>query len=117
MIVVNRPKLLVMEAPLPPQAQTNMTSARVLFGLAWQVEQIAYDHGLYNVREATVQNVRSFFVGHGRLKSETAEIVIKRKCKELGWHPQDHNAADALALWHYQCAIVAPGLELKRHTA
>lgn len=117
MILVHRPTLCVMEAPLVPQAQTNITSARILFGLAWQVEHVCYDSGLYNVREAMVQKVRAFFVAHGRLSSEAAEAAVRRKCRSLGWSPQDHNAADALALWSYQCAIVAPGLELKRHTA
>jgi hypothetical protein len=108
------PDLIVFESPLPPAAQSAAHSARILYGLAWQTEAIAF---LSRIKcfEATVQEVRQFFLGHGRLKSEDAEYAIARKCKLLGWTPQDHNVADAFALWSYQAAIVSPRFELKRH--
>ena len=108
MIAGHRPALLVKEAPLPPQAHTNMTSAQVLFGLDWSVEHVAYDAGLYAVYEAYVQEIRKFFLGNGGLSPAAAEAATRRKCLSCGWKPPDHNAADALALWAYQCAIVSP---------
>jgi len=106
--------VITFEAPLPPQAQSAMASARILYGLSWQLEQYAHAMGI-KCFEATVQEIRQFFIGHGRLKSDDAEYAISRKCKMLGWSPCDHNAADALALWSYQAAIIDPRFELKRH--
>jgi hypothetical protein len=106
--------LIVFESPLPPAAQTGAHSARILYGLAWQVEAFAHEQRI-KCFEASVQEIRQFFIGHGRLKSEDAEYAIARKCKLLGWTPEDHNVADALALWSYQAAIINPRFELKRH--
>src|SRR5215831_12844222 len=82
---VSKPALLVFEAPLAPQAQRSPATARLLLGLAWQVEAIAYGHGLYRLYEATVHDVRKFFIGAGRLKAEDADSAIRRKCRALGW--------------------------------
>jgi hypothetical protein len=114
-LAVSKPALLIFEAPLAPQAQRSPATARLLLGLAWQVEALAFDHQIFRVYEATVQEVRKFFIGAGRLKAEDADFQIRRKCKAFGWQTADSHAADALALWSYQCAIVAPGTELQRH--
>jgi hypothetical protein len=89
------PRIVVFEAPLPPRAQSSTAVARVLIGLAFEVERVCFDAAIYDVREATVQQIRAYFLGNGRLPSTDAEAATLRRCRQLGWAPGDHNAAAA----------------------
>jgi hypothetical protein len=35
------------------------------------------------------------------------------QCRRLGWDFRDDNAADALAIWSYACALIDPQTALK----
>lgn len=101
--------IVVFESPLLPfmkQGATSIQAIRRLIGLAAVTEELLYSLERYDVREARVSDVRSHFIGSNRHKREQAKALTIQRCKQLGWTPQDDNAADALALWDYQCSIL-----------
>ena len=87
---------VVMEAPLPPQAQTHAHTARLQLYLAGAVETWCYRRSI-ECREAAAPTVRKAVLGSGRAKKP--EVIAW--CQAQGWNPTDDNAADALALWRY----------------
>ena len=112
---VERPRLIVFEAPLAPSfmtGHTNTDTVRWLMGLTAIVEATLYGKG-FDVREATVSNVRNFFLGTNRIRSADAKLATKRRCVELGWNVGDDNAGDACALWLYQCALLDPTIAVR----
>ncbi len=107
--------LIVFEAPMVPQHMDGKTSAhviRILIGLCAVAEEIAYARKL-DVREATVSDVRRHFIGTARIKRPEAKSATIAACHRLGWKPADDNAADALALWHYQASLLVPELAVQ----
>lgn len=108
--------LVVFESPLLPmhmQGKTSINAIRQLIGLASVVEELLYTLGKYDVREARVSDVRKHFLGSNRNKRAEAKKQTIETCRRLGWAPQDDNAADALALWHYQASILEPKLAIQ----
>ena len=91
-----RPSLVVMEAPLPPQAQTHANTARLLLGYCSVVELICYRWSIL-LREQGARDVRLRTIGKSRL--EKPEIV--QWCRGRGIDVTDHNAADAIVLWYF----------------
>lgn len=121
MIQGMRPRTLVFEAPLAPSSmagKTTANTARVLLGLPLVVESVAYLLGVWDIWEANVQDVRQHFIGRrtvvgakladGKRKPGAAKPLVIARCIELGYMPADDNAADAVALWSYACAIRKP---------
>jgi hypothetical protein len=109
-------KLIVFEAPMTPQVmagRTNVDVIRRLIGLTAVVEELTYSLGGYDVREARVSDVRAHFLGTNRIKRKEAKELTITACRRLGWLPVDDNAADALALWHYQASILEPALAVQ----
>jgi hypothetical protein len=111
-----RPDIIVFEAPLPAFAKRgkrNANADRILSGLCFVAEGIAHCRGIYDVREASAAAVRHHFIG-GNFKREAAKSYVMRKCKSLGWLERaDEDAADALALWHFQCSLLKPELGIQ----
>jgi crossover junction endodeoxyribonuclease RuvC len=109
-VTISKPDIVVFEGPLAPSyvaGNTNTDVVRALMGLIAIVEEALYDTRI-QVREATVSNVRAFFLGTNRIKRDEAKVATKRRCRELGWPVTDDNSADALALWAYMVNIVSP---------
>jgi hypothetical protein len=105
-----RPDIVVVEAMLPPTAKVGKTTRETrdrLAGLHGIVRAVSFLRGIYDVREASVSQVRHHFIG-GNFKSETAERETRERCRRLGWNPEDHNAADALALWAFEASTLDP---------
>lgn len=107
-----RPDILVLEAPLPAFAKRGMRNAnadRILSGLCFLAEAVAHCRGIYDVREASSSAVRSYFVGSVHCTREQAKSWTITRCKSLGWlESADDDAADACALWSYQCSLIDP---------
>jgi hypothetical protein len=111
-----KPGIIAYEQPLPPNfigGKTTLNTGMVLMGLPFLLEGIAYKLGMYDVRPQRVSDIRTFFLGSNTIKSADAKQLTFERCQRLGFHPQDTNEADALALWCYQCAIVNPELAHK----
>lgn len=112
----NKIEIVVFEAPIPAsflKGHTNMNTMMLLYGLANHVEEYFYKSGI-TVFEADVADIRRHFLGSGRpYKRAEAKRAVIRKCQALDWWPQDENAADALACWHYQCSLLKPELAIE----
>lgn len=109
-ITVSKPGMIYYEVPLDPRhmgKKTTFATARILLGLPFLVETIAEARGIFKLREAGVQDVRKHFCGTPRPKDKKAAVLAR--CRQLRWNPEDDNAADALALWDFACAVEAPG--------
>ncbi len=103
-----RPGMIVFEAPLAPSFMRGHTSAntiRKLMGLAAVITGTAHRHGFYNIREATVSDIRRHFLGRRRLRSAEAKKATIARCRELGLNPKNHNESDAAALWFYAAGL------------
>ena len=96
------PGLIIMEAPLPPQAQTAMHSARLQFGLAAITEMLAHEWGV-PCEEARATEVRRLVLGKGI--ATKAEVIAW--CREQGLSPAEDNDADALVLLEYRLRLLA----------
>jgi Holliday junction resolvasome RuvABC endonuclease subunit len=88
--------------------KTNMDTARLLLGLAFEIEFLAVAKGIAIIRETDVADVRKHFLGKNP-KGEEGKLQVQRQCRTLGWKFDSPDAADALAVWSYACALVAPG--------
>lgn len=109
-IAAAAPSSFIVEAPLVPQhgqGRTNISTVRRLIGLVFLAEAVAKAKGI-TIREATVSDVRTHFLGKGRIPKGEGKRLVMRQCDVLGWTYRDNNAADALALWSFGCAVVAP---------
>jgi hypothetical protein len=106
-----RPDIVIVEAMLPPTAKVGHTSADSrdrLAGLHGIVRAVTYLRGIYEIHEAGVSTVRAHFIGASNLKRDEAKRQVMHRCRELGWAIDDHNAADALALWSFCASTIDP---------
>lgn len=117
----NKIDVVVFESPMTPshmRGKTNITTIRTLMGLPAITEEVFFTRGLaearyYDLREAKVVDIRRHFLGSTRYRRVAAKAMTIAACRRIGWFPQDDNAADALALWHYQASIFEPRLALQ----
>lgn len=114
MISVHKPEHIAFEAPWLPmgnrgkEGRTGMTSTRIprlLIGLAFLCEQIAYEFEI-ECSEAEPSTCRKHFVGHGR--PEDPKKLVGIMCARLGWYIHNDHEGDAAALWAYTQAMIDP---------
>ena len=74
---------------------------------------IAFIRGVHEINTVDVGAVRQHFIGARNLKSAIAKREVLEKCRRLGFPATDHNAGDALALWHFACSLIKPELALQ----
>lgn len=123
LITEHGPAVIVFEAPLIWSGKTALDTARKLIGLAGDTERIAYRRQI-KCREANGAQVTKFFTGRGSFPAPDAaktqaqkrlarKLAKKRavidQCKALGWHAEDDNAADALAVFAFAENCLYPG--------
>jgi hypothetical protein len=111
-----RPDVVMIEALLPPDAMKGHTSKAVrdrLAGLHGIIKAVAQLRGVARIETCSVGDVRAHFIGHRGAKRKTAKLETMRRCTALGWTYKDDNAADALAIWSYACALIDPALALR----
>lgn len=111
-ISANPVDVLAIEAPLPGsfvQGHTNISTATILLGLPAVLEFMAYQLKVYRHVRVNQSSVKKHFVG-GQGEQKPA---IMAKCRALGWIGKDDadqsfDRSDALAVWSYVEADVAP---------
>ena len=110
-----RPDVVIIEAMLPPNAKVGMTTAAVRDRLAGLhgIVRGACEHGIYEIQEANVNDVRGHFIGTRMLQRDNAKATTLDRCRRLGWSAQNTDEADALALWHFACSLINPELTLQ----
>jgi hypothetical protein len=94
---------IAIEDQLDPRAFSHVQGAKLLYGYPAIIISIAYECGYCNIVEHAVRDVRGLFVNRRNLKTDAAKAAVMRRCAQLGWQVEDHNAADACALWAYEC--------------
>lgn len=110
MISVDRPELVVFEAPMVYEG-TNQETARKLLGLAVMAEFVCR-RAEVRYLEVNVADVRSHFLGTGygkhslRIPGESkpwqqAVRMTFAQCQARGWLPDTDDEADALAVLDY----------------
>ena len=108
-----RPDIVIIENLLPPTAMAGKTTADVrdrLCGLQAIARGVCFLRGIYEVQGADVGNVRRHFLGSHALHRDEAKQETLKRCRILGWHAQNTDEADALALWHFGCCLIQPEL-------
>lgn len=105
-ITVHRPDRVVFEAPLgiAMVGRSNRQTLEITMGLP-AILMAVCNRMQVQVRQASLSEVRSHFIGTTRLKSAEAKKAVQDRCRLLGWSFVDDNAADALALLDYQVAL------------
>jgi hypothetical protein len=110
---VTTPDMIVFESPALPMVmhgRTNIDTIKLLIGFAEHLEE--WCHERVELREASVGQVRSHFIGKN-MKSAIAKPMTVARCRELGWPCETSDEADACALWDYQCRFLRPDLASK----
>ena len=113
-LVAHAPSLVVWEAPLATsfrRGTNNSVVVSMLFGLPAVIGAVAYLRGIYDIRKASTRDVRMHFIGQNP-KGHIGKKLVMRQCRAMGWSPIDDNESDALALWHYMCALIEPKLAI-----
>jgi hypothetical protein len=111
-----RPRILIMESMLPPDAmkgKTNRGTRDRLAGLHGIMRGVAHLRGIREITEVSVSDVRGHFIGHRGAKRDLAKSETRERCKRLGWGDVDADAADACAVWHFACSLIDPRLALQ----
>jgi hypothetical protein len=106
-----RPDIIAIEAMLPPEAKVGSTSKAVrdrLAGLHGTLRGVAKLRGVAEIALCQVGDVRAHFIGMRGAERKVAKPATVERCRQLGWSCRDDNAADALAVWSYTCAIIDP---------
>lgn len=52
--------------------------------------------------------IRKYFIGHGTLEGDVAKSLVQQRCTQLGWHFENHDHADAIAVWAYGMSQLYP---------
>ncbi len=95
-VTVLAPRLIVYEAPLITATATSVSTVMRLFGLAAHTIEIAYAREV-RCEPANNSTVKKFVTDNGRAKKPEVMAAIRAR----GWHPENDNVGDALAvmLW------------------
>lgn len=110
------PDILAIEELLPPTARRGETSTSAqhrLAGLHGIIRALARHHEIAEIVGVNVLAVRAHFIHRRNLQREAAKRAVLDTCKALGWHADDNNCADALALWSYTAALINPAFALQ----
>lgn len=98
-----RPHYLIAEDVFHP---ASMFVAQRLYGLRALCTIVCHRHDI-RLRRVNVQRVHRFFTGGGEARGQKKALTIAR-CRQYGWMVESDNQADALALFAYLEAQLAP---------
>ncbi|RRY08851.1 hypothetical protein [Brucella anthropi] len=108
-----KPRTIVFEAPelfRLRSGRATRETIEVLFGLPAVMQGVAHRMGVYDVQEATTNDVRGYFIGQRNLKREVAKREVVAECHRRGWDVKNDDEGDACAIWSYMCAVKVPEL-------
>lgn len=115
-----RYRLVIVEAPIPPQALgglTNWNTSQSLITLPWLILGCAYRQGLFGLEMVPVSSARKTMLGKNSLKSDQAKRAVRDECQRRGWVPAQGKISldqtDALAIWNHGCNLIDPLHALK----
>ena len=105
------PDVVAIEGLLPPGALKKRSTEQheLLAHLHGVILGVCFQRGVYKVHRHPLSKIRSHFIGQAVCAKGEAKREVQRKCKTLGWlERDDDDAADACAVWSYQCALIDP---------
>ena len=107
------PDVVAIEALVPPQAIRGKTNVDhdLLAMLHGVIMGALFLRGVYRVHRYPVQTIRSHFIDLAACGRGQGKVMVQDKCRALGWvtdYEINHDAADALACWSYQVALLDP---------
>lgn len=107
----HKPDLVVYEQPIMRGDQTMLITCRKLYGLAWQTELTCRDLKI-PVKEVNMSDWRTHFLGKGNVPRDRASIkaAVMQMCRVRGFHFDDDNEAEAIAILDYALACAHPAL-------
>lgn len=114
-VTAHAPTMIVWEAPMPTsfnRGRSNINTTTLLYGLPAVIGAVSFLRGIYDIRKAETRDVRNHFIGSNPRRAEAKGLVM-RQCRAMGWPVADDNEADALATWHYMCALIEPKLAVR----
>lgn len=108
----HQPDLVAIEAPIGGK-----TKSDYLIGLAACARGVCFNRSV-RVEVCNIATVRKHFLGkHFTAKhfpgktpaaaKQAIKVQVIARCGLLGWHVEDHDAADAAAIWDYATATWA----------
>jgi crossover junction endodeoxyribonuclease RuvC len=111
-----RPDVVAIEALLPPMVIRRKSNVDhdLLAELQGVMLGVCFLRGIYKVNRFAVGKVRAHFIDLSVCAKGEAKLHVIRKCRSLGWlETADDDAADACALWSYQCSLIDPQQSLR----
>lgn len=106
-ITTLRPGIVYAETPF---SGVNPTTDRRLYGLRAVCSLVCARHET-RLRWRTPGTVHAFFVPKGtRRPDEEKKIATIRACAKRGWHVENSDEADAIALWKFAEHEISPAL-------
>ena len=112
----SKPDVVAIEALVPPLAMRGRTNVDhdLLAMLHGAIMGVLFLRGVYKVNRYPVQSIRAHFLNGIPYGKGEGKTVTVRKCRSLGWlESTDDDAADALACWSYQAALIDPTHAIK----
>ncbi len=111
----HKPDCLVFEQPVLG-SDTALATARKLYGMTWQTELTCIDlmksgdlPPNFEIQEVNISDWRSHFLGKGYPKERNAcKAATMQMCRVRGFHFDDDNEADAIAILDYALACQSP---------
>jgi Holliday junction resolvasome RuvABC endonuclease subunit len=105
------PDVVAIEGLLPPGALKKRSNEQheLLAHLHGVILGVCFLRGLYKVNKYPLAKIRAHFVNMVVGRKGEAKQMVQAKCRSLGWlATDDDDAADALAVWSYQCSLIDP---------
>src|SRR5207342_1872399 len=106
------PDVVAIEDLLPPHVTRGKSNVDhdLLAHLHGIIMGVCFMRGVYQVHKHSVGTVRAHFIDLKSCARGEAKLMVQRKCTALGWfsegYPADPDAADACAVWSYQCGLL-----------
>jgi crossover junction endodeoxyribonuclease RuvC len=103
------PDVIAIEGLLPPGALKRRSNEdhELLGHLHGIMMGVAFMRGVYKVHKYQLNSIRAHFLYGIAYGKGEAKHAVMRKCRSLGWlEKADDDAADACALWSYQCSLL-----------
>lgn len=95
---------ITFEAPVLART-TSLLTARRLYSMAEMVPLVAREYKIGWVCEEQNGTIKEFWAGNGKAK----KTAMLDSCRARSWEIDDHNEADALALW----SLIASQIQAK----